>query len=181
MNSEQIWSPTLVGDRVQIRPMVSEDFEALYQVACDPEIWRLHSEPTRYQKPAFKIFFDKAIQSRGALVVEDRHSKTVLGGTRFYDYLPDQRSVVIGYTFLARACWGGTVNRELKGLMLDYAFQYVDTVLFHASVGNLRSLGALQKLGATKRPELVNLPGVGIRVEFFITRESWNTLRQKNE
>jgi len=56
--------------------------------------------------------------------------------------------VEIGWTFLERAFSGGSYNRELKSLMLDHAFRFVDRVLFIVGEKNLRSQKALQKIGA---------------------------------
>src|SRR5207244_1753593 len=39
-------------------------------------------------------------------------------------------------------------NRELKSLMLDHAFQFVDRVLFVVGENNVRSQKALEKIGA---------------------------------
>jgi RimJ/RimL family protein N-acetyltransferase len=59
-----------------------------------------------------------------------------------------QSEVAIGYTFLARKAWGSVHNREMKKLMLDHAFQFVDTVLFHIGENNFRSRKAIEKIGA---------------------------------
>jgi len=56
--------------------------------------------------------------------------------------------VEIGWTFLERAYWGGTYNGELKSLMLEHAFRFVDRVVFVVGEHNLRSQKALQKIGA---------------------------------
>lgn len=34
--------------------------------------------------------------------------------------------------------------------MIDYAFQFVDKVIFHIGINNIRSQKAIQKLGAIK-------------------------------
>jgi RimJ/RimL family protein N-acetyltransferase len=59
-----------------------------------------------------------------------------------------KRLVAVGYTFICRDHWGGRWNRALKTLMLDHAFQFVDRVIFHVGVDNLRSRRAMEKLGA---------------------------------
>jgi RimJ/RimL family protein N-acetyltransferase len=62
--------------------------------------------------------------------------------------MPVESEVEIGFTFLEKAFWGGTYNGELKRLMLDHAFQFVDQVVFVVGENNLRSQKALQKIGA---------------------------------
>lgn len=55
-----------------------------------------------------------------------------------------------GWTFLARSHWGGRYNGEMKKLMLDHAFQFVDTVLFMVGLDNIRSQRAVERFGAIR-------------------------------
>src|SRR5206468_1712991 len=89
-----------------------------------------------------------AIESKGAFAVIDLKSGRIIGSSRYYHYDPAAREVVIGYTFIERAFWGGSYNRELKSLMFDHAFRFVDRVLFEVGENNIRSQKALEKLGA---------------------------------
>lgn len=139
--------PTLTGETLLLRPLRVEDFDALYAVAADPAIWEQHPERTRYQRLVFEGFFTAALASRGALFATDRASGEAIGSSRYYDWSPAEKSVAIGYTFLARSHWGGAANREMKRLMLDHAFRWADTAWFHVGAGNLRSRRAMEKIG----------------------------------
>jgi RimJ/RimL family protein N-acetyltransferase len=140
--------PTLLGETLQLRPLRVEDFDALYGVAADPAIWEQHPEPTRFQRLVFEGFFTAALASRGALLATERATGAVIGSSRYYDWNPAERSVAIGYTFLARSHWGGAANREMKRLMLDHAFRWAGTAWFHVGRDNHRSRRAMEKLGA---------------------------------
>ena len=159
MNSASIASsflqPThLQNDLVKLAPIGPDDFERLYQVASDPLIWEQHPSPDRHKREVFPAFFDGAIQSKSAFLILDAATGATIGSTRFYDFLPEAHSIAIGYTFLARAYWGGHYNSSLKSLMLHYIFEYVDTVLFHVGAQNIRSQKAVLKLGAKKVAEM---------------------------
>lgn len=143
------WQPTLEGPHLLARPLQAADFDALFAAASDPAIWELHPVRDRYTRQKFEIYFQTGIASGGALVVFDRASSAVVGSSRFTAFDPSKRTVEIGYTFLARNQWGTGANRELKSLMLAHAFQYVDAVEFFVGVKNLRSRGAMEKLGGT--------------------------------
>jgi RimJ/RimL family protein N-acetyltransferase len=151
MNAEPSpdWQPTLRGDLVHLRLLRDDDLDALHAAAADPLIWAQHSEKDRHERPVFERFFARAMASGGALAVLDAATGRVIGSSRYYDWNPADRSVVIGYTFLERAAWGGTINRELKHLMLDHAFRFARTVYFHVSPGNVRSRKALERIGAS--------------------------------
>lgn len=55
---------------------------------------------------------------------------------------------------LYRPWWGGAANHEVKRLMLDHAFTFVDTVVFWVGEQNWRSQGAMTKIGGIKREGL---------------------------
>lgn len=142
--------PTLQNEHVTLAPLKESDYEALYKVASDPLIWEQHPNPDRYKLDVFKNYFEGAIQSKGAFLVQDAITKEIIGCTRFYDYNEKDKSILIGYTFLARSHWGGKFNPEMKKLMIDYAFTFADKILFHIGSNNIRSQTAIQRLGAKK-------------------------------
>lgn len=141
--------PTLTGELVQLRPLRPEDFEPLLAAASDPLIWEGHPEPTRYRRDVFRKFFDSGIASGGAFAVIDRNTGHIIGSSRYHDFKPGPPSEIeIGFTFLERAYWGGRYNAEMKRMMLDHAFRFVDRVVFTVGENNLRSRKALEKIGA---------------------------------
>jgi RimJ/RimL family protein N-acetyltransferase len=140
--------PTLSGPLVNLRPLLEGDFSILYAVASDPLIWDQHPARNRYQEPVFQEFFEAAIASGGALLLEDALTGSVIGSSRFAGYSPETSEVEIGWTFLARTHWGGGYNAAVKKLMLEHAFKAVDSVVFKVGSQNIRSQKAVLKLGA---------------------------------
>lgn len=145
--------PVLKDENVVLKPLSIDDFEKLYQVAGDPEVWAMHPNKERYKRPVFQNFFEGALASKGAFLVVDRKTQEVLGSTRFYEFNPDTKSVLIGYTFYGTKWWGKNINSTVKKLMLDYIFQEVDQVIFHVGKDNVRSVKAMTKLGAENTGE----------------------------
>lgn len=143
----------LENELIKLVPLNENDFEVLYSVASDKLIWEQHPNKLRYQKEVFQNFFEGAIQSKGAFFVRDAKTNEPIGSSRFYDYNENEKSVLIGYTFIGRKFWGNGYNKALKKLMMDYAFQYVDTIYFHIGALNIRSQKAIEKIGATKIDE----------------------------
>ena len=151
--------PHLVGDLLELRPLKPDDWNSLFAVASDPLIWEQHPASDRYQEELFREFFREALESGGALVVIDRKTQEIIGSSRYFGFDPGEREIEIGWTFLARSYWGGAYNGELKCLMLEHAFRFVESVIFKIGPTNFRSRKALEKIGGvlTERRERTNL------------------------
>jgi RimJ/RimL family protein N-acetyltransferase len=140
--------PVLRGELIELRPLQPDDFSELFGIASDPLIWEQHPDRDRYQEAVFRVFFADALASGGALVALDRATGRIIGSSRYHGYDAERSVVEIGWTFLARAYWGGRYNGEMKRLMLHHAFKSVARVRFIIGSNNLRSRRAVEKLGA---------------------------------
>lgn len=138
----------LENEKYQLIPLHQGDFESLYEVASDPEVWQQHPNKDRYKREVFETFFQGALESGGAFKIVERETGDVLGSTRFYDYDEENNSIFIGYTFYGTKSWGKKINPQVKKMMLDYILQFVDTVYFHVGKDNMRSRTAMERLGA---------------------------------
>lgn len=141
--------PTLRGERITVRPLTPEDFDALYAAASDPAVWEQHPDSERYREEIFRErFFAGAIACGSAFAVVDNATGRVIGSSRFYEWDADAKEIAIGYTFIECDHWGGATNSELKALMLGHAFTVAGRVWFHVGETNTRSRRAVEKLGA---------------------------------
>src|SRR5436190_12300564 len=151
MRSERFnLQPHLVGELLELRPLLAVDWDGLFAAAADPMIWKLHPSHDRYKQEVFKEYFQEALESGGALVAVDRRTQKIIGSSRYFWYGPEPSELEIGWTFLARSYWGGNYNGEMKRLMLDHAFRFVERVLFVIGVTNFRSQKAVEKIGAVR-------------------------------
>lgn len=164
--------PTLEGQFLRLAPLRPEDWDRLYAVASDPLIWEQHPQRDRYTEEVFKVFFREALESGGAFLVMDAKTGQVIGSSRYHDYDEQKSEIEIGWTFLARSHWGGTYNREMKQLMLDHAFKFVDRVVFSVGPQNWRSQKALEKIGAVRTGLKLDKNGRE-SVGFQITAAEW--------
>ena len=164
--------PHLVGDNLELRPLRAEDWDALFAAASDPLIWEQHPEPDRHKEEVFRRYFQGAIDSGGAFCVVDNQTGTVIGSTRFHGYDEAQSEIEIGWTFLTRPYWGGECNREMKQLLLDHAFRFVNRVIFVVGQSNIRSQRAMEKIGGIRQGLIVRQYGdrVGVNIKFAIQR-----------
>ena len=178
IDTAALWQPTLTGSRILLRPLAQTDFEVLYSAASEPLIWEQHPDRYRYKREGFQAYFQSGLESKGALVVIDLQSGEMIGSSRFRDHKVQESSIEIGYTFLTRQYWGKGYNEELKRLMLDHAFQFVDTVFFVVGLDNHRSRRALLKIGAVEREAIAISPvpvqtDVRCSVTYRMTKSAW--------
>ena len=119
--------PRLENKALLIRPLKESDFESLYDVAKDPKIWEQHPRK-RNVRTEFEQFFSESIKSKGALVIIDKKTDTIIGSSRYkiFDEVPN--ILEIGWTFLDRTYWGGEYNGMVKNLMTQYAFDFVTEI-----------------------------------------------------
>ncbi len=142
--------PDLEGDLLQLRPMQADDFRRLYAVGGDPLLWEQHPCPERWKPDPFRDFFEESLTSGGALTVIERATGAIIGSSRFHGYDVANNEIEIGWSFLARSHWGGAYNGEMKFLMLDHAFRFVNVVVFLIHPINLRSQKATEKVGGVR-------------------------------
>ena len=168
--------PVLQNDNIILYPLRNEDFEELYAVASDPKVWEQHPSKDRWQREIFQTFFEGALQSKGAFRIVEKATGKTIGSTRFYDHNPENKSILIGYTFYATKFWGTGVNHAVKAMMLDYIFQFVESVCFHIGAGNLRSQISIGRIGAEKiDEEQVSYYGEAPKLNFIykISKKNW--------
>lgn len=172
--------PVLEGERLLLRPLKPDDWDALYAVASDPLVWELHPASDRWKEDVFRAYFADALAQGGALAVIDKDTGAVIGSSRMQGHDPaDGGSVEIGWTFLSRDYWGGAYNREMKRLMLSHALRFVERVDFRVGENNLRSRGAMEKIGGRLSDRdggiVLTVSGPARHVVYEITRASFAT------
>lgn len=146
---------TLQQGNVRLETLSESHIPLLVDVAADPRVWP-HNHPTINTPDAFmtewvpKTLKQQAEQSRFPFVifVEDK----VIGSTSYYYYFPKHERIAIGYTWLHPDYWRSGVNRQIKQLMIDHAFNTLQCrrVEFYIDDTNQRSCRAVEKLGAVK-------------------------------
>jgi RimJ/RimL family protein N-acetyltransferase len=142
--------PTLEDSLVILQPLQASDFERLFLVASDPDIWEQHPAKERSQQDGFVKFFSDAIKTKSAFLIIDKNSKEIIGTSRYNLSKESSIAIEIGWTFLAKKYWGGTYNRAIKTLMIEHAFKHFDIVLFYIDKNNFRSQKSVEKFGARR-------------------------------
>ena len=78
--------PTLKNELIKLEPLKEKDFETLYSIASDPEIWEQHPNKDRYKRLVFETFFKGAMESKAAFLVYDAQTNVPIGSSRYYNF-----------------------------------------------------------------------------------------------
>ncbi len=161
----------LSNDLIKLIPLEKSDFEWLYAAASDPAIWEQHPDRNRYTPVGFTVYFQKLLANDIPYLILDVKTEQVIGATSYYQLNEEQKSVAIGFTFLKKEYWGGKYNSSLKKLMIDYAFESLDSIYFHVRDQNLRSQKAIEKLGATFNKTYLAEDNLSTQLEYILVKD----------
>ena len=142
---------TLAGEVVRLEPLAVEQLEGLWLASRDPRTWRWLSVKQPRTRTALGAWLDEALTGPyHAFATVLQETGEIAGSTRFLNARPHDRSVEIGWTWLAPTAWGTGANVEAKLLMLEHAFERwgCRRVELKTDALNVRSRGAMEAFGA---------------------------------
>jgi RimJ/RimL family protein N-acetyltransferase len=180
---------SLIGKKIQLRPLLASDGAALVQAAADGELWNLPFTVVPSVETV-DVYINTALEGQAAgtvmpFVVETLDSKQVVDTTRFWKIDRKNRKLEIGHTWIS-ASWQWTcVNTEAKFLMLCCAFEQLNCVRvqFTTDEINEKSRKAILRLGAKQegivRHERIMPDGRKRNsVRFSIIDDEWPDVRR---
>jgi RimJ/RimL family protein N-acetyltransferase len=142
---------TLDGEVVRLEPLAADQLDGLWRASRDPRTWRWLSIVQPRNREELGAWLDDALAGPDhAFATVLRESGEIAGSTRFLNLRPHDRSVEIGWTWLAPDAWGTGANVEAKLLMLEHAFERwgCRRVELKTDALNERSRGAMEAFGA---------------------------------
>lgn len=180
---------TLQGTTVTLRPLQTNDREALLAAASDGELWKLWftSVPSVDSIDAYlsKAFADRDAGVALPFAVIDNATGELVGSTRFCNADVLNQRVEIGYTWYAKRCQRTAINTESKLLLLTHAFENRAAIAVELRTNwhNHASRQAIARLGAKQDGVLRNhqkMPNGGYRdtVVFSILNHEWPSVKQ---
>jgi len=89
---------------------------------------------------------------RHPFLIRRRSDVRVIGSTSLYNIDPSHLSAEIGWTWLARDCWGRGYNEDMKCALLEYCYGQLKLhrIQWTADGLNLRSQRQLERIGFHK-------------------------------
>lgn len=183
---------TLSGRIVTLIPLDLSHREELLQAAADGKLWEMWytSVPSA---DTIDTYLHIALEQRDQgtalpFVVVHKATNTIIGSTRYCNAERVNRRLEIGYTWYAKSFQRTGVNTECKYLLLQHAFDHLQTIAveFRTHWHNFQSRTAILRLGAKQdgvlRNHLIDREGcMRDTVVFSIIQSEWNTVRRSLE
>lgn len=174
----------LEGEHVRLEPLTMAHLPRLVEIGLQDDIFRWYAQPIRTPED-MKTLIATALEEQTAgkslpFATIARSTGLAVGSTRFMTIDRPNRSLEIGYTWIAPPWQRTAINTEAKYLMLRCAFDSwgCNRVGLKTDSLNERSRRAIARIGAkeegTLRNHMVTASGrLRHSVYFSVTREEW--------
>lgn len=146
----------LENDRVLLLPFEDKRNEELQEIIFDKEIWEFMGMSINNEQ-GFKNYISKTIKDKNnglcyPFLVIDKLTNKVVGSTRYGNINTANQKCEIGWTWYGTEFQGTGINKACKYELLKYGFEKIGfrRIQFSADKDNLRSLKAIENLGAKK-------------------------------
>jgi len=147
------YQPILENDFVALYPLRKKDINKLEVIALEDKLTQ-YSPSFIKSKEELQIFINNALASRENLTaipfaIFDKTNEQFVGSTRFGNINTKNKVLHIGWTWISKSVQGTGINKQMKFLMLQYAFETLqfEKVEFRIDERNIRSRKAVEKIG----------------------------------
>ena len=181
-------APNLENNRVKLTLLDLSNYKHLTQIAQEEKL--VQYSPTKVDTPEdLKDYVQTAVDNyyhKTAIpfIIFDKQKNAYAGCTRYMNINWKNKVLEIGSTWIGREFQGTGLNKNMKFLMLEYAFETLkfDKVAFRADERNIPSRRAIEKIGATLegilRKDMLMLDGFKRNTCCYgILKEEWPDIK----
>jgi RimJ/RimL family protein N-acetyltransferase len=183
--------PDLENKRVHLRPLEESDFTLLRPLAlAQPELFQFMSTFIKSDDD-LKRFIAQALSDREdgksiPFIIIDKRTNAPAGSTRFGNLEEHHKRVEIGWTWLGAEFHNTGLNKAMKYVMLQYAFETMglNRVEIKTNEHNQRSRRAIESIGGQYegllRNHMVNDDGTARNTVYYsIIKEEWPDIKER--
>jgi RimJ/RimL family protein N-acetyltransferase len=147
----------LENDVVLLEPLSLQHYNGIKRVAfAEPELFQFMTSSI-FNEVELDAFFEQAFRDRDQgksfpFAVLDKHTRTIIGSTRYGNINASHNSLEIGWTWISKQYHHHGINKAMKYLLLLHAFEVleVDKVLFKVNALNVQSRKAIENIGGVE-------------------------------
>ena len=174
---------------ITLRPLTDTDFEDLSLIAFDPSIWEYMQQvintPIDLKNWIQAGIYDFMNKQRIPLAIIHKELNKVIGSTSIGNISERDNRLEIGWTWLGVDHQGTGINKRVKRLLLEYAFDYLhaDRIELKTDLLNQKSRRAITNIGAIQEGVLRShtlMPDGRRRdtVYYSILKDEWPRVKQ---
>lgn len=180
----------LENEHVELHPISQDDREPIRKIAFDHRIWTYFV--SRVETDAdFEKFFDAMLADqssgkRAVYVIVDKGTGQTAGSSSYGNLSEADRRLEIGWSWLGVDFQGRGVNRWVKYLLLEHAFETMgaERVEFKTDILNAQARAGLRNIGAYEEGVLrsFNPMPEGRRrdaIYYSVLRAEWPTVEDQ--
>lgn len=176
---------TLTSEDILLRPLTLDDAEAFYHAGNYPKLWQWVSPNQCQSLATAKRWIRQSLEleklgEHVPFVIIDKHSKNIIGTTRYCSIRRANRNIEIGFTFITPSFQRTHVNTQAKYTLLKHAFESLGAIRveFRTHDQNQVSRKAIARIGATFEGVLRNLRiledgSLRNTAMFSVTEQEW--------
>lgn len=182
--------PILENKRALLRPLQESDIALLRPLSlADPDLFKFMSIRISTDEE-LKEFIAQGLSDRLdgksiPFIITDKGTGSIAGSTRYGNLDVRHKKVEIGWTWIAKQFHHTGLNKAMKYLMLEYAFETLDMnrVEIKTNELNNRSRRAIESIGGqfegVLRNHMINYDGtVRNTVYYSILKEEWPDIKE---
>ena len=144
----------LENPRVLIRPLASEDYDLLVDVATEDPNLNQFSPVRIYSPELLRIYIDTSLHERAnkaryPFIIFDKKLNAYAGCTSFMNISNKDKRIEIGSTWIGNRFQKTGLNRNCKFLLMSYAFDHLEFERMELKTDerNTKSRTAIEKIG----------------------------------
>lgn len=148
------WYITLADQKVSLIPITLEHIQEMRNLSSDSDIWTWYTEDLS-EPDALEDWMTKRLQetehgTKMTYTVQLKDTGEIIGATSYGNIDWAEHGIEIGWTWLGKKYIGAGINKHMKFLMLNHAFETmgIERLELRTDEENIRSRRAMEKIGA---------------------------------
>lgn len=144
----------LEDNRIRLVPMTSDHIKQMRSLSSDSDVWRWYTEdltdPDDLERWMTNCLIDSISGAKMTYTVMQKDTGKVIGSSSYGHIDWTERCIEVGWTWLGKDYIGSGINKHMKFLMLQHAFDTmeIERLELRTDEDNIRSRKAMEKIGA---------------------------------
>ncbi|NQZ77487.1 MAG: GNAT family N-acetyltransferase [Ekhidna sp.] len=148
------WYVPLRGELVTLQPLTKIHIQSMRLLTRGSDVWKWYTEdltdPDRLEKWMTSRLESSSNGEMMSYAVILNSTNAVIGSTSYGHISWTEKTLEVGWTWLSQSHIGTGINKHVKFLMLNHAFEVmgVERLELRTDEENVRSRRAMEKIGA---------------------------------